>query len=98
MNKDMSETKVMLMKLFIRFLKENGVFKKFTINFNEYWEKKGNPKKICEYLEDKPSSYFLTGAFNWKDSNEGHNFWEYLSDDWVVIKNRILHKMKLVNE
>lgn len=98
MKENIKKTKVMLMKLFIRFLKEKGVFKKFTTNFYGYWKKKGNPKKLYEYLEDKPSSYFLTGAFHWETSKEGHCFWRQLSEEWVLTRNKILSKMNLVDE
>ena len=98
MNKNISESKIILMKLFIRFLKERGVFKKFTTNYYEYWKIKGYSRTLCEYLENKHSPYFLTGAFGWQNSNEGHKFWSNLSDEWLVIRNRILKKIKFTDE
>ena len=85
--------KKMIKNLFVRFLKEKGIYKLFVNNF--YHEKETSPyftkrRDISFYLENKQSFFYVSGAFEWEDTEEGHNFWWAISDEWSIVRREIL--------
>ena len=71
---------------FIRFLKENNVFYAFRSNYDVYFCFKSQPDITCRQYLDKLENYnFITYAFHWADSNEGHDFWSKLDTKWRSI-------------
>ena len=65
---------------FKKFLKEKGVFKLYCQEFDE------NYLGWCYCKEGKKiygKEYFLRLAFNWIESQHGHNFWYEIHKDWM---------------
>jgi uncharacterized circularly permuted ATP-grasp superfamily protein len=58
---------------FENFLKREGVFEKYLENLYEQDE------QLTEF--EYPSEY-VSAAFVWTDTNEGHNFWSDIDTKW----------------
>ena len=84
-------------KVFIRFLKEEGVYSQFKRNFKEQtstrivWANGSKPNFVsCDKVMSmkdftfniKNKADILNWAFSWADTIQGHNFWEILSSKW----------------
>jgi hypothetical protein len=86
-------------KKFFRFLKENGVFTSFKKNFVSHTQLridwcKGSYKdstfsvkeaaSFNDYANNlKEKKNLISWAFSWKDTKEGHSFWDMLSCRWA---------------
>ena len=84
---------------FFRFLKENGVFISFKNNFisntqlriewckNSYKDSAFSVKEVASFNDYannlKEKDKLISWAFKWKDTKEGHSFWETLSCRWA---------------
>ena len=66
------------MKELIAFLRKHKVLRKFKKNFRKY-SYITNIKDFCSMVS--PNS-FISGAFHWSNTKEGHNFWSNLDDKW----------------
>ena len=66
------------MKELIIFLKKHRVLTKYRKNFKDR-EYTFNFKTFC--LTNHLTSY-ISGAFHWSNTKEGHNFWSNLDDKW----------------
>lgn len=87
----------MIKNLFVRFLKEKGIYKLFVKNY--YNEKNTSPyftkkRDIRFFLENKQTFYYVSGAFEWGDTEEGHNFWWEISDEWRLVRREILNMVE----
>jgi len=78
--------------LFLRFLKENGIYKLFLKEF--YTKDAINvrlgyllPKNIDEYLNNVWNERFVRYAFTWALTANGHSFWNGISSLWEKLKN-----------
>lgn len=89
-------------KLFIKFLKKYNVFGRYMIIFNnqrlEEWDyyksrfsiKEQSFKNFLKCVVEKSDySEFLNRSFIWADTEEGHDYWERLSNEWVVYYRNI---------
>ena len=86
-------------KKFYRFLKENGVFASFKKNFashtklriawckNSYKDSTFSVKEVASFNDYannlKEKKNLISWAFSWKDTKEGHNFWDRVNKIWV---------------
>lgn len=72
--------------LFVRFLKEENKWFEFKYNINNPYNRlkgyKGN------LYEQSPSDY-LSNAFAWRDTRQGHNGWTILHNKWVKFLKKI---------
>lgn len=72
-------------KLFINFLKQEGVSRRFAANLSSY-EIKVSTWKIQNYLDNygkiDNANTFLTAAFVFAGTIQDHCFWMDLSDKW----------------
>ena len=74
-------------KIFKRFLKENGVYSAFfrEAKKNTFSEStlvrrfKGNINELFEYLKDTPEE-IIDRALHWRDTEQGAAFWDDISD------------------
>ena len=66
---------------FIRFLKDNHAYGQFMLNFKIH---KRYPNKFTtkEFFINTFYGDFLTHAFYWKNTMEGHNYWAILDYKW----------------
>lgn len=74
-----------MFKNFIRFLKSENAYAKYKINlFNP--SVKSNIKTFFlskdNVLINKVSGSYICGAFNWRKSKEGYNYWRDLDEKW----------------
>lgn len=67
---------------FTRFLKESGTYTKFIKNRGGVYK-----TKWCLKRGDFPSSAlrYISGAFNWSNTPEKHNFWSAINVKWVSV-------------
>ena len=93
MGKDSMEENIR--KKLYRFLKENGVYRAFINEFNMPCQKEQRNiwlsvhqnslqnTKLNEYCEGmKEKNQIVNFAFKWVDSEQGHEFWEEISEKW----------------
>jgi len=102
----MKDSKKKEIQLFVRFLKDNGICKDFSENYNSNDGKRfrasrfknGNISKdytdvpLCKYLENVYSKRFIFEAFDWYYPDE----WSKMHDKWGALlrENRKLWKQK----
>lgn len=73
MENKINETK----KIFFRFLKSNRVFYKY---FRYFKKRKDNDFDV--FLKNRNSHGLFVAAFVWCETDEGHNFWRELDNEW----------------
>jgi len=78
-------------KKFVRFLKENGVFRKFIKNYNNEIigvKYRNDIKNANNYWEMHPSNDFhsFICTFNWVESKEGYNYWNFWNSYWLDVR------------
>lgn len=86
-------------KLF-RFLKENGVFREFLKEFKKQEGLRTSWSHDCDKFFSnsvstvdsfctnmKSSCDLIRYCFLWKDTKEGHDFWEKINNKWLAIFN-----------
>jgi hypothetical protein len=76
------------MKTFIiNFLVNNDILDQWINNFEKdvSWR---NEEEIHEFLNINHDSYYINYAFNWENTEEGHDFWQKI--DW---RNHIHNQM-----
>ena len=68
-------------QLFIQFLKQNNAYEEFMYNFEMH---RVNPNECTtkEFFINTFYGDFLTHAFYWKNTMEGHNYWAILDYKW----------------
>lgn len=66
------------MKKFIEFLERNNAWEKFEANFHKQGRNVKEYKKDCKTF----NSYHVAGAFIWRRTPEGYNYWQGLQDKW----------------
>lgn len=66
-----------------RFLKEKGIYGEFSKNFREQFliRKKWLLTIGGDYW-DVVEGELINYAFSWRDTKQGHEFWERVSDEW----------------
>lgn len=77
-------------KQFIRFLKEKGIYaayrRNFGLRFIKIWD-----KTLCDKIGVNGMTFFdavswkkyVSYAFHWASTKEGHEFWLKISREWV---------------
>lgn len=64
---------------FFRFLKlENAYILYLTAHFLRGRDK----NDVLEFMQTTPPTMWLSSAFTWADTDEGHYFWENISNKW----------------
>ena len=61
---------------FIQFLKDNGALESFL------WNIDACPSK---WVKNNISPHIITIAFDWKETDEGWNYWNDLDNKWRAI-------------
>lgn len=70
-------------KRFVEFLKEEGAYEKYVINY-----KNGpNKESLSDFLKTTPEAEYLNCSFAWRIAPEGYEFWNELSRKWRAIYN-----------
>ena len=78
--------KLNIKQFFIQFLKQNNVYEKYMLNFN-------NRNKMSKYYRETPfmkyfmithDKYLIANAFPWTVSPEKFGFWEDTDDKWIM--------------
>ena len=74
---------------FFEFLRENDCASKFCVNFYHENGKKfrnifyGNKtKNIEKYLNEALPRNWIYDAFNWNETQENYDYWEYIKTKW----------------
>jgi len=79
-------------KIFFRFLKDNGAYKSFFINFNN---REGcmydfeNLFDLFDFCVDHEVNSIIDQAFIWSKTKEGSNFWRSLNNKFVDLCEKI---------
>ena len=76
-------------KEFVIFLKKNNAFGAFVLNFNnsKLWRKEnGEIYDEHKYFTNTPFERYISGAFLWRNTVQGHIFWQKLSEKWRQLK------------
>lgn len=76
-------------KKLVNFLKENNAFGVFVLNFDnsKQWRKEnGEIYDEHKYFTNTPCERYISGAFLWRNTVQGHIFWEKLSETWKKLK------------
>ena len=75
-------------KKFVRFLKENGVFRKFIKNYNNeiIGVKYRNDMKSANNLHTVNYIHSFICTFNWVESKEGYNYWNFWNSYWLEVR------------
>ena len=66
--------------LFKKFLRDNGIYEKYCRNFNVNYAGNNNGKI-------KHKFYFISGAFFWRRTKDGFDFWEEMNKRWISYIN-----------
>ena len=67
------------MKKFIKFLEANNAWENFERAFENYGRNAKDYKKDCKTLKNSYLSY----AFIWSKTREGHEYWSELNEKWI---------------
>lgn len=81
---------------FIRFLKDNGYYRKYIRNFNDtkigvpyhqirYFDLVVKNISLKKFLNDYHPYCFVDGAFDLNNSKETKNFWINVEKEWVSL-------------
>lgn len=75
-----------IIKIFYRFLKEEGIF---SLYFKNLYRQRGCSlnEKVCYIVRECPEG-LINYAFNWSTTPQGHEFWETIHSQWVYIYSR----------
>ena len=76
-------------KKLVNFLKENNAFGVFVLNFDnsKQWRKEnGEIYDEHKYFTNTPCERYISGAFLWRNTVQGHSFWLNLSEKWRQLK------------
>jgi hypothetical protein len=71
---------------FKKFLVENHVLGTFTTNIENdenYFRKEYGFISLKDFLEKRSKEDFLSFAFDWSKTKEGHIFWQDLDTKWL---------------
>lgn len=72
---------------FIRFLKERGLYSIFYRNFNDC-----NPViDLRNFLRSNNIHDWVDNAFCWRETVEGHDFWDDVDTQWRKEYSNIYH-------
>lgn len=72
------------LQLFYRFLKQENVFHLFVKNIsNNKTRLYCVNDNIKKYFNDTYKRDLIYYAFNWKATNEGHDFWSQINQRWL---------------
>ena len=89
-------------KLFRRFLKDNGVYAIFVKNYDPFYTSCGRQNMFAEdsyidfktYIEKISISVAISSAFRWEDSPEKTKFWSDIHEKWfTIIKEMKFHNV-----
>lgn len=74
-------------KIFFRYLKEKGIYRKYIENVYKYRKQKGENYLGSRFYDEALSeeahcSNALIYAFSWNASKEGKKFWAHINCDW----------------
>lgn len=74
-------------QFFLRFLKNNQIYKPYLNNMREYYlKKKGwNAYTLNEMVNTKDMIDWLFSFFFWEDSLEGRKFWVIKNIQWLKL-------------
>lgn len=86
-------------KVFLRFLKEIGVYKSYLVSTNKSKRQKlTGPRNAKQFLYEVNRGNAIQSAFVWDESPEGHTFWREVSEQWdfynVLLNYEIIGKIK----
>lgn len=79
-----------LKEKFDEFLKGAGVYRRFFL----YLSEKRTKEMLDKYFNDALSDGWISGAFTWRDTDEGDEFWRSLSKDWKTLLKKEQDKPK----
>lgn len=74
-----------MIRNFIRFLKSENAYAKYKINlFNPSVESNIKTAFLSKdnVLINRFCGSYICGAFSWRKSNEGYNYWHDLDEKW----------------
>ena len=72
------------LQLFYRFLKQENVFHLFVKNIsNKETRLYCVNNNIKEYINDTNKIDLIYYAFQWRATNEGHDFWSQINQRWL---------------
>jgi len=81
-------------KKFVEFLKNNDIYKKFLDNLRREMRVRNRATyykrfwySINTFCNDVQELDYINNAFFWKDTPEGHDFWERYHYEWQDICN-----------
>ena len=74
-------------KTFVRFLKENGCYRKYMRNFNKlenikYRIDAYGCKNINDFFNILDNRSYIDCAFIWNMNNEGIRYWDDVDQEW----------------
>lgn len=87
MNAYMSHFPSQTQRNFIRFLKRLGIYTRFVQNFHK--ESQFGPNALWRVSS---TTIPLVSAFDWEETPQGFDFWNYVYFLWVNGNSRILTK------
>ena len=68
-------------RLFIRFLKEEKVYRPFKRNYT-IQPLHGRKETLVKFLKKTEKEDAIRGAFTWRNTIEGHDFWDIMNSKW----------------
>lgn len=77
-----------IIRRFLRFLKEEGVYAQYKRNYNKRYplEESDGPSaermKLHQYFKSTEAKYYIRLAFIWDRTREGLHVWRPLTERW----------------
>lgn len=85
--------------LFIQFLQEHNLYYRFSAYCSVHTK-----ISLDEYLDTIVPEFYLSSAFSWSKTDEGHDFWSDVDDAWYKYREehtaweyKITFKSKFIN-
>ncbi len=75
------------LKIFFLFLKKENIKIKFCFNME-------NKDRLESIYRDRNPSYFISHAFIWTRTKEGHDFWKDKDKKWKIIIKKVKYYTK----
>ena len=82
---------------FFAFLEKHGAFLKFMKNLEQYKEALSE-KTISEWMESCPPKSWISSAFVWSRTSEGHNFWNVLDAYWKAEVKEVEDQVRTIED
>ena len=74
--------------LFIKFLKENLIYQRFIVCYEDC-KSSNHEESFISFLKKSTPALYLVNGFRWKDTNEGYDYWHEISNKWIHCLNNL---------